>query len=70
VDEQPVVTRVQPSNPIVLTIPANRIAGGERIAINWGSDYGPIAMTSFRLDGAPAGKTTSSRVRRRTEVSQ
>ena len=51
VDEKRVATQPSPANPLVLTIPAERLASGERrIAVNWGSDYGPAATTSFLLD--------------------
>lgn len=51
VDEKRVATRDKVSHPLVLTIPAEQLAKGERrIAINWGSDFGPAATASFRVE--------------------
>lgn len=51
VDEARVLTREHPSSPLALSIPAERLAPGEhRIAVNWGSDYGPSAASSFLLN--------------------
>ena len=60
VDEARVLTREHPSSPLTLSIPAERLAPGEhRIAVNWGSDYGPSATSSFLLrvpsEKRPAG---------------
>lgn len=50
VGEKRVLTRGKPSNPLVLSIPAEHLTPGEhRIAVNWGSDYGPAAASAFRL---------------------
>jgi hypothetical protein len=50
VDEKRVLTRDHPPSPLVLSIPAESLTAGEhRIAVNWGSDYGPSAAGSFRL---------------------
>ena len=50
VGEKRVVTRAKPASPLVLSIPAEHLTPGEhRIAVNWGSDYGPAAATAFRL---------------------
>jgi hypothetical protein len=50
VDDKRVLTRDNPSSPLTLSIPAETLTPGEhRIAVNWGSDYGPAAANSFRL---------------------
>ena len=50
VGEKLVLTRTSPANPLVFTIPASELpAGDHRIAVNWGSDYGPAALGSFRV---------------------
>jgi len=50
VGETRVLTRGKPSSPLVLSIPAEHLPPGEhRIAVNWGSDYGPAAANAFRL---------------------
>ncbi len=54
VDEERVLQREKPSSPMVLTIPAKQLAGGERrIVVNWDSDFGPGAAASF-LIGTPS----------------
>jgi hypothetical protein len=51
VDEACVLTQEHPTSPLALSIPADRLAPGEhRIAVNWGSDYGPSAASSFLLN--------------------
>jgi hypothetical protein len=50
VDKKLVLTQKSPANPLVVTIPASELPAGEhRIAVNWGSDYGPAALGSFRV---------------------
>lgn len=57
VDEVRVLTREHPSSPLALSIPASRLAAGEhRIAVNWGSDYGPTAASSFLLRVGAEGR--------------
>lgn len=63
VDEKRVLTQESAGNPLQITIPAERLRKGERrIAVNWGSDYGPTAATSFLID--IAARTTRSEVGR------
>jgi flagellar hook capping protein FlgD len=51
VDETRVLTRDNPSSPLALSIPEESLPPGEhRIAVNWGSDFGPSAATSFRIN--------------------
>ena len=50
VDEKRVLQRAAPSSPLLLSIPAESLTPGEhRIAVNWGSDYGPAATRAFLL---------------------
>jgi hypothetical protein len=58
VDEARVLTQEHPSSPLALSIPSERLTPGEhRIAVNWGSDYGPTAASSFLLN-VPSRKAT------------
>lgn len=51
VDERRVLTPKPRASPLVLTIPAESLPPGERrIAVNWGSEYGPAAVSSFLVD--------------------
>lgn len=50
VDGRRIVLDETPQNPAVVTIPATRLAAGDRrIAVNWGSDYGPAAAAAFEV---------------------
>lgn len=54
VDEKRVVQAEGTASPLVLTIPAKHLGGGDkRIAVNWVSGFGPAAAASFRLEGRP-----------------
>jgi hypothetical protein len=44
-----VLARENPTSPLIFTIPETDLAGGSRVVVNWGSDYGPVGMTAFRL---------------------
>jgi hypothetical protein len=60
VDETRVVSRENPASGIVLTVPADALKRGERrIAVNWGSDFGPAAVNSFLID-IPAAATRAA----------
>ncbi|HEX7151697.1 MAG TPA: hypothetical protein VF618_09435 [Thermoanaerobaculia bacterium] len=53
VDERKVLSKDKPVSPLVLEIPAADLTPGEhRIVVNWGSDYGPAALQSFRINVA------------------
>ena len=61
VDETRVITRDNPSSPLTLTIPAAALTRGQRrIAVNWGSDFGPAAVSSFQLDVPAAAQTAAA----------
>jgi len=50
VNDRKVATREKPSTPLVLSIPARELQPGlHRVVVNWGSDYGPAALHSFRI---------------------
>jgi hypothetical protein len=50
VDEQRVATRQQPKDGAEVTIAADKLSPGEhRVVVNWGSDFGPVAVRGFRL---------------------
>ncbi|HET8797047.1 MAG TPA: hypothetical protein VFO89_05155 [Thermoanaerobaculia bacterium] len=71
VDEQRVLAVDAPASPSVLTIPADRLRGGEhRIAVNWGSAYGPVAVGTFRIDSAAGHPAAVHSRSRRREVSR
>ncbi|MCU1244633.1 MAG: hypothetical protein JWN02_543 [Acidobacteria bacterium] len=50
VDEQRVITRQRPADGAEVTIAADQLPPGEhRVVVNWGSDFGPVAVRAFRL---------------------
>ena len=54
-NETAVLTRAAPSHPAVLKIPGSKLRPGEyRLAVNWGSKLGPVAVQVFRLVVEPA----------------
>jgi hypothetical protein len=65
VDEKPVATQRRPENGrVVFRIPASKLPPGDHvIAVNWISDYGPVAVNAIRVKSAGPDKVTAQPVR-------
>lgn len=59
VDQERVALRKNPSSPLIVTIPARSLMPGRRVVVNWDSDYGPGAASSFLVERRATRKTRS-----------
>jgi len=63
VDDRRVLLRRKPSHPLTFSIPAKELARGERVVVNWDSEFGPGGTASFLLN-APSKASARSEVGR------